>query len=100
MHSLRPTLPIEPVIHLKTEMDEQSQVDWLEFRKGSAPLHAFCATMGFSSTSYVEFVSDMKVATLIGCHERPFAAFGGVPRKVLYDNTKTVVIERDGYGEG
>ena len=37
---------------------------------------------------------------LIGCHERPLAAFGGVPRKVLYDNMKTVVIERDVCGEG
>jgi hypothetical protein len=42
----------------------------------------------------------MKVATLIGCHERAFAAFGGVPRRILYDNMKTVVIERDTYGEG
>ncbi|MBP1208357.1 hypothetical protein JOD97_006449 [Duganella sp. 1411] len=56
--------------------------------------------MGYSRASYVEFVSDMKVATLIGCHERAFAAFGGMPRKVLYDNMKTVVIERDVYGEG
>ena len=27
-------------------MGEQLQVDWVEFCKGSAPLHAFCATMG------------------------------------------------------
>lgn len=56
--------------------------------------------MGYSRASYVEFVSDMKVGTLIGCHERAFAVFGGVPRKVLFDNMKTVVIERDVYGEG
>jgi hypothetical protein len=42
----------------------------------------------------------MKVATLISCHERAFVAFGGVPRKILYDNMKTVVLERDAYGEG
>ena len=100
MRSLRPTLPVEPEVRFKTAMGEQLQVDWVEFRKGSAPLHAFCATLGYSRASYVEFVSDMKVATLIGCHERAFAAFGGVPLKVLYDNMKTVVIERDVYGEG
>mgnify|MGYP003532960540 FL=1 len=81
-------------------MGEQLQVDWVEFRKGAAPLHAFCATMGYSRASYVEFVCDMKVATLIGCHERAFVAFGGVPQRILYDNMKTVVIERDTYGEG
>ena len=100
MRSLRPTLPVEPEVRFETAMGEQLQVDWVEFRKGSAPLHAFCATMGFSRASYVEFVSDMKVATLISCHERAFAAFGGVPRKILYDNMKTVVIERDVYGDG
>ena len=100
MRSQRPTLPTEPEVRFETAMGEQLQVDWVEFRKGGAPLHAFCATMGYSRASYVEFVSDMKVATLIGCHERAFAAFGGVPRKVLYDNMKTVVIERDVYGEG
>ena len=100
MRSLRPALPVEPEVRIETPMGEQLQVDWVEFRKGAAPLHAFCATMGYSRASYVEFVSDMKVATLIGCHERAFAAFGGVPRKVLYDNMKTVVIERDVYGDG
>lgn len=70
MRSLRPTLPVEPEVRLDTAMGEQLQVDWVEFRKGSTPLHAFCATMGYSRASYVEFVSDMKVATLIGYHER------------------------------
>ncbi len=100
MRSLRPVLPVEPEVRFETAMGEQLQVDWVEFRKGVTPLHAFCATMGYSRASYVEFVSDMKVATLIGCHERAFVAFGGVPRKVLYDNMKTVVIERDMYGDG
>lgn len=100
MRSLRPMLPEEPPVRFETAMGEQLQVDWVEFRKGAAPLYAFCATMGYSRASYVEFVSDMKVTTLIACHERAFAAFGGVPRKVLYDNMKTVVLERDVYGEG
>jgi transposase len=100
MRTLRPAPPVDLVVRFETAMGEQLQVDWVEFRKGSAPLHAFCATLGFSRASYVEFVSDMKVDTLIACHEHPFAAFGGVTRRVLYDNMKTVVLERDAYGEG
>jgi transposase len=100
MRTLRPAPPADPVVRFETAMGEQLQVDWVEFRKGSAPLHAFCATLGFSRASYVEFVSNMKVETLIACHERAFAAFGGVTRRVLYDNMKTGVLERDAYGEG
>jgi transposase len=100
MHMLKPAQPSEPVVRFETAPGHQMQVDWVEFRKGAQPLYAFCATLGYSRMSYVEFVTDMKVTTLIGCHERSFAAFGGVVRQVLYDNMKTVVLERDVDGEG
>lgn len=100
MRSLRPLPPAEPEVRFETAMGDQLQVDWVEFRKGAMPLHAFCATLGYSRASYVEFVDNMKVETLIGCHERAFASFGGVTRRVLYDNMKTVVLERDAYGDG
>lgn len=100
MRSLKPTVPEEPVVRFETEPGAQMQVDWVEFRKGARPLYAFCATLGHSRASQVEFVSDMKVDTLIACHEHAFAHFGGVPRQVLYDNMKTVVLERDAHGEG
>ncbi|CAN5471209.1 hypothetical protein BH10PSE16_BH10PSE16_04800 [soil metagenome] len=90
----------DPVVRFETAPGEQLQVDWVEFRKGANPLYAFCATLGFSRASYVEFVTDMKVQTLVACHEHAFAAFGGVPQRVLYDNMKTVVLERDIHGEG
>ena len=50
--------------------------------------------------AYVEFCDDEQVETLIACHERAFLAFGGVPLEVLYDNMKTVVLERNTYGRG
>ena len=100
MHGLRPALPCDPVVRFETAPGEQMQVDWIEFRKGRNPLYAFCATLGFSRMSHVEFVTDMKVETLIECHQHAFEAFGGTPKRVLYDNMKTVVIERDASGEG
>ena len=98
MHGLKPALPWDPVVRFETAPGEQMQVDWVEFRKGRNPLYAFCATLGFSRMSFVEFVTDMKVETLIACHQHAFEAFGGIPKRVLYDNMKTVVIERDATG--
>ncbi|GAB1720463.1 MAG: transposase [Nitrosospira sp.] len=100
MHALKPALPIDPVVRFKTVPGEQMQVDWIEFRKGKNPLYAFCATLGFSRMSFVEFVTDMKVRTLIACHDHAFEYFGGVARSVLYDNMKTVVLECDASGQG
>lgn len=100
LHGMKPVVSADPVVRFETAPGDQMQVDWVEFRKGVQPLYAFCATLGYSRASHVEFVTDMKVETLIECHQRSFAAFGGVPHHALYDNMKTVVLERDVSGEG
>ncbi len=98
--SLRPKQPVEPVIRFETGPGEQMQVDWAVIRRGENRLSVFVATLGWSRASYVEFVTDERVETLIEAHENAFLAFGGTPREVLYDNMRTVVLERHGYGRG
>jgi transposase len=89
-----------PVVRYETAAGEQMQVDWAVIRRGASALSAFVAVLGHSRRAYVEVVGDERLATFLACQRRAFEYFGGVPRKVLYDNMKTVVIERDGYGPG
>ena len=98
--SLRPKQAAEPVIRFETEPGEQMQVDWAVIRRGENRLSVFVATLGWSRATYVEFVTDERVETLIEAHENAFLVFGGTPREVLYDNMRTVVLERHGYGRG
>ena len=76
------------------------QVDWAVIRRGSNRLSVFVATLGWSRAAYVEFVTDERVETLIEAHEDAFLSFGGTPPEVLYDNMRTIVLERHGYGRG
>lgn len=97
---LRPAAGPEPVVRFETAPGEQMQVDWATIRRGADRLSVFVATLGWSRAAYVEFVPDERLETLLACHEHAFLAFGGVPREVLYDNMRTVVLERDRYGRG
>jgi transposase len=97
--TLRPVRAPDPLVRFETGPGDQMQVDWIEFRRRKgASLFAFVAPLGYSRATYVEFVSDMRLDTLLTCHANCFVWFGGVPRRGLYDNMKTVVIERDAYG--
>ncbi|MFM8330550.1 MAG: IS21 family transposase, partial [Candidatus Methylumidiphilus sp.] len=100
LRTLRPAVSAEPLARFETAPGEQMQIDWVEFRKGGDPLYAFCATLGYSRASHVVFATDMRVETLIDCHRQCFEALGGVCRQLLYDNMKTVVLERDAYAPG
>lgn len=100
VRGLVPALPPEPVVRFETEPGRQMQADWATVGRGAGKLKVFIATLGWSRMSYVEFCDNERVETLIACHERAFLAFGGVPMEVLYDNMKTVVLERNTYGRG
>lgn len=100
VRGLVPAPAPEPVVRFETEPGHQMQADWATMGHGGDKLKVFIATLGWSRVAYVEFCDDERVETLIRCHENAFLAFGGGPREVLYDNVRTVVIERNTYGRG
>lgn len=51
--------------------------------------------LGHSRFTYATFTTSMNELVLQRCHQEAFAAFGGVPHEVLYNNMKTVTIGRD-----
>lgn len=99
LRTLKPPRKEDPLVRFETAPGQQMQVDWIEFRR-KPRLSAFVATLGHSRSSYVEFVSDERIETLLACHTQAFDFFEGVVNEVLYDNMKTGVIERDAYGFG
>ena len=95
-----PALPEPDPVRFETPPGRQAQVDWTSIRRGKDRLSAFVGTLGFSRYSFVRFAEDGKFETPAGCHERFFDAIAGVPQTILFDNMKTVLIERNAYGPG
>ncbi|MGE0397193.1 MAG: IS21 family transposase [Kofleriaceae bacterium] len=99
--TVRPRPRREPYLLTETLPGEQAQVDWayigkLAFPGGERALWLFVMVLGHSRAMWGEFVLDLSVHSLCRSLVRASVALGGVPRQWLFDNPKTVVLERVG----
>lgn len=96
----RPAPAAPEIKRFETEPGRQAQIDWTTIRRGKDRLSGFVATLGYSRWTFVWFTTDETFDTMIDAHERFFDAIDGTPQTILYDNMKTVLIDRDAYGRG
>lgn len=87
-------------VRFETLPGEQSQVDWARFGSFNYlgkmyNLYCFLMILGYSRYKYIEFTDNMKLNTFLQCHINAFRYFGGYTKKILYDNLKQVVIDRN-----
>ncbi len=96
---MRPRAIPEPFARLDMPPGEQGQMDWGHFGKvqvGTAlrPLYAHLITLSWSRMVFLKFFHGMEMASFLRGHVDAFEFFGGVPRKILYDNLKSACLER------
>jgi Integrase core domain len=81
----------------ETAAGHQAQIDWSHeqpIRTTSGlelALYCFHMVLGHSRDSFCALTGSQDLVTFWACHRAAFAHFGGVPRELLYDRTKTVV---------
>ena len=97
--TLRPRKPAEAYQRLTTLSGEEAQVDWASFGRrvvGNATrrVSAFVVVLSWSRMPFVRFFYDQRMGAFLEGHVRALDAFGGVPRRILYDNLKSAVLER------
>ena len=98
IRKIRPTnLPV--YLKLDFEPGECAQVDWgtygtIMVDNTQRRLSFFVMVLAFSRRMYVEFTVSETQEHFLACHEHAFAAFGGVPSKIMIDNLKTGVLRR------
>lgn len=84
---------------LETAPGEQAQVDWGSFGKieisgRKERLYCFVYVLGYSRALYIEFTIKQNLQTLEQCHIHAFEKLG-IPKTIVYDNMKTVVLKRE-----
>ena len=98
---LRPRPRSEAFFIRKVFPGEEAQVDWGYFgqiRVGNTmrKLWLLVVVLSWSRAFDVYFSLDQTVSAVLRGHVAAFSHFGGPARRCLYDNMKTVVIERVG----
>jgi len=97
----RPRPAAEAHLRLRPLPGEQGQVDWGSFGKikfGNAERHllGFVMTLSWSRQIFLRFYPGCSMPYFLRGHVDAFEFFGRVPRKLLYDNLKSAVLERVG----
>ena len=98
---LRPRRPAEAYLRLRFLPGEQAQLDWADFGtvtigRAERKLMGFVMTLSHSRHMILQYFLDAQMSNFLRGHVAAFRAFGGVPRVLLYDNLKSVVLKRHG----
>ena len=97
----RPRPKAEAYLRLRTLAGEQAQVDWAHFGhlaigRARRPLMAFVMVLSFSRQIFLRFFLDQRLESFLHGHVEAFTSWNGLPRVLLYDNLRSVVLERQG----
>lgn len=90
---VRPRPEPEPIIRFETPPGHQAQFDFAKVRFAWGTRFVLLVVLGYSRVLYVEFVARQTALTVMLGLERAFAAFGGVPHEILFDQMKSVIVE-------
>ena len=90
---VRPRPEPDPSVRFETAPGHQAQVDFAEFRLPWGKRYALVVVLGYSRVLWLKFYPRQTLATVISGLEEAFAAFGGVPTELLFDQMKAVIVE-------
>ena len=99
LRTVRP--PLQPGFEhrFETGPGEQAQVDFAQFKTVFADqpervrvVWLFSLVLGYSRFLAGRFVFGQNLASVLRCHMQVLTSLGGIPKHILYDRMKTVVL--------
>ena len=100
VRAVRPREPTESVVRFETPAGRQGQVDFATFTLPWGRRHALVVVLSHSRLLGLCFYRRQTMAVLTDGLERAFARFGGVPKELLFDQMRAVVLSDQRVGGG
>jgi transposase len=93
VREVRPRPPEEPVVRFETPPGRQAQVDFADFKLPWGKRYALLVVLGYSRLLWVQFYTRKTMWALMQGLEAALTFFGGVPRELLFDQMKGVILD-------
>jgi len=94
------TVPPQSCVPLSYAPGEAIQIDWGEasvYLNGQkVKVHTFCGRLCYSCDSFVQVYMSANEETFLEAQQLMFDFFGGIPRRLIFDNAKVAV--KEGFG--
>ena len=90
--------PLDAVVRFETPAARQGQVDFGTFRLPWDRRHALLVVLGYSRLLWLRIYRRQTIAVLMEHLESAVSRFGGVPRELLFDQIRSVVIAHERTG--
>ncbi len=95
VRAVRPREPQESPVRFETPPGHQGQVDFGTFKLPWGRRHALLVVLGYSRLLWLRFYARQTMTALRAGLESAFGRFGGVPRELLFDQMRSVVLSDD-----
>ena len=93
VRKVRPRPAPDPVVRFETPPGHQAQVDFAHFRFPWGRRWALLLVLGFSRLLWLRFFERQDMRTLFEGLEEAFRFLDGVPKEILFDQMRSVIVE-------
>jgi len=93
VQGVRPRPAPEEIVRFETPPGHQAQLDFATYRFPWGTRYGLQIVLGYSRLLWVQFYPRQTMRVVMDALEAAFAFFGGVPREILFDQMKAVVVE-------